>query len=159
MNDRFLQHIESLHPSFDALLACIPFTFSELPKQLPDAGIYLFTEGDRHLYVGRTNRLRKRLQQHCRPGSPHSSSPFAFRLAREARNIQKASHTPKGSRKQLMEDLAFSAAFGSSKMRISNMHIRVIEESNPFRQALLEIYTAVSLEAPRRPPAFSSSRV
>ena len=47
MNDRFLQHIESLHPSFDALLACIPFTFSELPKQLPDAGIYLFTEGDR----------------------------------------------------------------------------------------------------------------
>lgn len=80
MNDRFLQHIESLHPSFDALLACIPFTFSELPKQLPDAGIYLFTEGDRHLYVGRTNRLRKRLQQHCRPGSPHSSSPFAFRL-------------------------------------------------------------------------------
>jgi len=118
MNERFLKHVESLQPSFDALLACVPFTFSELPKQLPDAGIYLFTEGSRHLYVGRTNRLRKRLQQHCRPGSPHSSSPFAFRLAREARNVPKASYKTEGSRKHLMEDLEFSTAFSASKARM-----------------------------------------
>ncbi len=66
MNKQFRQHIESLHPSFEVLISSEPFQFASLPKVLPKAGVYLFSEGEHHLYVGRTNNIRKRLQQHCR---------------------------------------------------------------------------------------------
>ena len=148
MHEHFRQHVESLHPSFEALLTSNPFTFGSLPKDLPKAGIYLFTEGGRHLYVGRTNSIRKRLQQHCRPGSTHNSAPFAFRLAREARNVLKATYKAEGSRAHLVQDPEFAKAFTAAKARLCAMHIRAVEESNPLRQALLEMYVAVSLEAP-----------
>lgn len=148
MHEHFRQHIDSLQPSFDVLMQCAPFTFGSLPKNLPKAGVYLFTDGDTHLYVGRTNGLRKRLQQHCRPGSSHNSAPFAFRLAREARNVLKATYKPEGSRAQLMQETAFADAFADAKNRLRSMHVRVVEESNPLRQALLEMYVAVVLKAP-----------
>ena len=148
MNEQFRQHIESLHSSFEALLRCAPFDFASLPKQLPKAGVYLFSENGRHLYVGRTNTIRKRLQQHCRPGSSDNSAPFAFRLAREARNVQRATYKPEGSRVRLLQDPDFALAFTESKTRLRSMQIRVVEESNPLRQALLEIYVALSLATP-----------
>ena len=148
MHEHFRQYTESLQPSFEALLQSAPFTFCSLPKNLPKAGVYLFTEGDNHLYVGRTNGLRKRLQQHCRPGSAHNSAPFAFRLAREARNVMKATYKTEGSRAQLIKEAAFAEAFTAAKGRLRAMHVRVVEESNPLRQALLEMYVAVVLEAP-----------
>jgi hypothetical protein len=148
MHKHFRQHIESLHPSFESLLRSEPFAFSSLPKHLPKAGVYLFTEHDRHLYVGRTNTIRNRLQQHCRPGSSHNSAPFAFRLAREARSVLKATYKTEGSRAHLLLDPAFAEAFSAAKARLCAMQIRVVEESNPLRQALLEMYVAVSLEAP-----------
>lgn len=148
MNELFRQHVETLHPSFVALLNCAPFHFGALPKHLPKAGIYLFSESDRHLYAGRTNGIRKRLQQHCRPGSTHNSAPFAFRLAREARNVLKATYKREGSRTHLVQDPAFSEAFTVAKARLCAMQVRVVEESNPLRQALLEMYVAVSLQTP-----------
>lgn len=147
MNEHFRHHVEAIHPLFEALLKSAPFSFSDLPKHLPQAGIYLFTEGDRHFYVGRTNRIRKRLQQHCRPGSPHDGTPFAFRLAREARNALGATYRREGYA-PLMQDPAFCEAFAAAKTRLRAMHIRVIEEGSPFRQALLEMYVAPSLETP-----------
>lgn len=128
-------------------MQCKPFTFSNLPD-LPKAGVYLFSESDKPLYVGRSNGLRKRLQQHCRPGSSHNSAPFAFRLAREARNVPKATYKPKGSRADLLQDDQFLGAFTTAKSRLGKMHIRVVEERDPLRQALLEMYVAVSLQAP-----------
>ena len=148
MHKNFQLHVESLHPSFEMLLSSQPFTFGSLPKDLPRAGIYLFTEAGRHLYVGRTNSIRKRLQQHCRPGSTHNSAPFAFRLARETRNVLKATYKTDGSRSRLIQDPEFLKAFNAAKVRLRVMHIRIVEESNPIRQALLEMYVAVSLEAP-----------
>ena len=148
MHENFKQHIESLHPSFERLVRSVPFTFGSLPSQLPLAGIYLFSEGEKHLYVGRTNSLRRRLQQHCRPGSGHNSAPFAFRLAREARNVLKATYKAEGSRDQLVKEEAFALAFTAAKTRLRDMNIRVVEESDPLRQALLEMYVAVALEAP-----------
>lgn len=148
MNEQFRQHIESLHPSFEVLLRSVPFQFSSLPKALPKAGVYLFSDGEHHLYVGRTNSIRKRLQQHCRPGSSHNSAPFAFRLAREARKVPQATYKTEGSRVHLLQDLEFVSAFTDAKARLRTMNIRVVEESNPLRQALLEMYIAVALAAP-----------
>lgn len=148
MHPEFHRHIEALHPALEALLRCEPFVFGKLPRQLPKAGVYLFSEAGRHLYVGRTNVLRKRLQQHCRDGSTHNSAPFAFRLAREQCNVLKATYKTQGSRAQLSRDETFSCAFSAAKTRLKNMQIRVVEEAEPTRQALLEMYVAVSLGTP-----------
>jgi hypothetical protein len=148
MNESFLQHIESLQPSFEALMNFEPFIFSNLPADLPTSGIYLFSEGERHLYIGRTNSLRKRIQQHCRPSSSHNSCPFAFRLAREARNAPKATYKTEGSRAHLLEDPDFAKAFTDAKARLRQMDIRVVGEGDPMRQALLEMYAAISLNTP-----------
>jgi len=147
MNENFKQHVDSLHPKFESLLQSSPFKFDTLPKELPKAGVYLFTEGDKHLYVGRTNSLRRRLQQHCRPGSGHNSSPFAFRLAREVRGVMKATYKFEGSRTALAQDAVFAEAFTHSKARLRAMTIRVVEEADPLRQALLEMYVAIALDA------------
>ena len=148
MHDIFRRHVEALEPSFRTLIGSEPFTFRSLPKRLPKAGVYVFFETGDPLYVGRTNRVRDRLQEHCRPGSRHSSAPFAFRLAREARGLLAASYKPEGSRAHLVTDPAFSLAFSDAKSRLCSMQIRVVEESDPLRQALLEIYVAVSLQTP-----------
>lgn len=153
MNEKFRQHIESLHPLFERLRNSTPFQFASLQNVfpaniLPKAGIYLFSDGEHHLYVGRTNNIRKRLQQHCRPGSSHNSAPFAFRLAREARKVPQATYTIHGARAHLLQDPDFALAFTDAKARLCTMDIRIVEESNPHRQALLEMYVAVALDAP-----------
>ena len=148
MNENFRQHIESLQASFESLINSQPFVFEKMPSELSGPGIYLFSEGENHLYVGRTNSLKKRLQQHCRPSSSHNSCPFAFRLAREARNVPKATYKTEGSRAHLLEDPAFAQAFTDAKARLRRMDIRVVGESTPLRQALLEMYAAVSLNTP-----------
>jgi hypothetical protein len=42
----------------------------------------------------------------------------------------------------------FKSAFDKAKKRITSMDIRFVEESDPTRQALLEIYTATVLKTP-----------
>ena len=61
MDEEFREHVESLAPKLMKLLEMQPLTVSALPGQMPKRGIYLFSEGDQHLYVGRSNRLKKRL--------------------------------------------------------------------------------------------------
>lgn len=62
MNPKFRELVESLEPKYSALLSMAPVRFGSLPKEIPLRGIYLFSEGATHLYVGRTNGIRKRLQ-------------------------------------------------------------------------------------------------
>lgn len=145
MNELFRQYIESLQPTIERLLAYKSFKFDHLPKKLPDAGVYLFTENEIHMYVGRTNRLRDRLQEHCRPSSTHNSAPFAFLLARKAHGQTNATYKPEGSRASLAADPQFVPHFVSSKARLRAMDIRVVEEAHPLTQALLEMYVAVAL--------------
>lgn len=146
MDESFRAYVESLHPSVERLLACQPFKFADLPTQLPKAGVYLFSEGNCHLYVGRTNNLRKRIQQHCRPSSTHNSAPFAFLLARIAHGSVKATYRREGSREELCKIPEFVTAFSQAKARLCEMDIRYVEESHPLTQALLEMYVAVALK-------------
>ena len=148
MNQIFQAHIESLLPSFERLMAMTPIKVHALPKEVPARGIYLFSEGNKHLYVGRTNRLGRRLAEHCRKGSTHNSAPFAFLLARVASGKTTVSYRPNGSRAELEKDPTFKSAFAAAKNRVSNMDIRYVEESDPLRQALLEMYVAIALQTP-----------
>ena len=47
-----------------------------------------------------------------------------------------------------MEDEDFKKAFEDAKERIRKMDFRYVEETDPTRQALLEIYCAVVLGTP-----------
>jgi hypothetical protein len=84
MRESFREYVEALHPSFECLYSMEPVKINALPKGAPSQCIYLFSEGSRHLYVGRTRHLRQRLRQHSIPASQHNQAVFAFRLAREA---------------------------------------------------------------------------
>ncbi len=149
MDTRFLSHVEALRPQLARLLAMQPVTPESLPIKMFERGVYLLSEGERHLYVGRSNDIKKRIGRHSRPGSTHRMAAFAFRLAREATGNLKATYKKgEGSRSALMEDEGFVLAFDAAKARIRKMSLRFVEENDPVRQALLEIYVAVVLGTP-----------
>ena len=125
-----------------------PVTVATRPREMPTSGIYLFSEGDQHLYVGRTNTIRKRLQNHCRPSSGHNSATFAFRLARQLTGQTNATYTAEGSRSFLQSHPEFGPVFVAQKERVRNMSVRYVSEPDPMRQALLEMYVSVSLGTP-----------
>ena len=112
---------------------------------MPRQGVYLFSEGSRHLYVGRSNRLRQRLQSHCRPSGDHYTATFAFLIARHKTGHRKAAYARSGSRATLLKNPKFRRAFTRAKHRVARMDIRYVAENHPIRQALLEIYAAVVL--------------
>lgn len=103
------------------------------------------SEGTNHLYVGRTNQLRQRLQNHCLQSGTHYTATFAFRIARKDSGQIMATYNRAGSRAALSADPDFAAVFDAAKRRVATMNIRSVEETTPTRQALLEIYVATVL--------------
>ena len=145
MDPAFKQFVETLHPSFERLMQMSALKMSALPKRLPEKCIYLLSEAESHLYVGRTRRLRNRLRQHSIAGAQHNQAVFAFKLAREMTGRLIADYSSGGSRVALSSDGVFSEAFSQAKARVRNMDLRFVEEEDPTRQALLEIYASVVL--------------
>lgn len=148
MNAKFRAHIRAMEPSYRALISMKAVAVAALPASVPTRGVYLFSEDGRHLYVGRSNRIRGRLQDHCRPGSNHNKATFAFRIARAETGFLTATYSTEGSRSDLERKPGFAEAFIAAKARIKNMDVRFVKEAEPMRQALLEMYVALSLETP-----------
>ena len=73
---------------------------------------------------------------------------FAFRLAREATGKVEATYRKVGSRGALMQDPIFASAFDAAKARIREMDVRLVEELDPVRQTILEVYVALALQTP-----------
>ncbi len=126
----------------------VPVKVCEIPKTMPTRGVYLMSEGMEHLYAGRSNRLRARMRDHGGSSSAQTKSAFAFRLARESTGRTKPSYKPEGSSKALMKDPMFLAEFVRAKERIGQMDVRFVEECDPERQALFEMYVAIALQTP-----------
>lgn len=148
LHPSFVHVVESLQPSVERLLDQPPIKPVKIPSTLPAAGVYLFTESGKHLYVGRSNNLRRRMQRHGSVGATYKQAAFAFRLAREVTGHLKATYRTEDSRAHLMENEAFALAFSDAKKRIRSMDLRYVEEANPLRQAVLEMYVAVVLSTP-----------
>lgn len=143
MDQRFREHVDALRPLFERLRAMTPIRVCDRAgANIPDRGVYLLSEGKQHLYVGRSNDIHGRLARHCRPSSSENAASFAFLLAREAAG------NPRGTRRDLMDNnRKVRAEFGRAKTRIGSMNLRYVEECDPTRQALLEIYVAVVMKA------------
>ncbi len=149
MDAVFIGHVQALRPQLQRLMTMVPMKPAALPRQMPKAGVYLLSEGDRHLYVGRSNSIRGRIGRHCLPGATHRMAAFAFRLAREATgNLRVTYKKGEGSRADLMENMDFVNAFTAAKARIREMDLRFVEENDAVRQTLLEVYVAVVLATP-----------
>jgi hypothetical protein len=141
MNKRFREIAAGLERKCEVLLAMVPVIAADVPKDTPLGGVYLFSEARNHLYAGRTKRkIAVRIRNHF---SSAPDCPFAWLLARDATG-RKAAYTPDGSRKALLADPTFKAEYEKAKARIRRMNVRYVHESDPLRQALLEIYVAVA---------------
>lgn len=126
-----------------------PHLAGRLPVNMPQQGVYLFSEAGNHLYTGRSNNLRKRYSQHCNPGSQHNQAVFAFKIARETTGqLQPAYTQGETSRAGLSRSPAFARAFGDAKARIQRMEYRYVEQQDQRLQALLELYCAIALGCP-----------
>lgn len=148
MHPRFAAVADSLHGSYERLIASAPMTAAHRWPREKVRGVYLFSEAERPLYVGRTNDFKGRYGRHCRPGATHRMAAFAFRLAREATGNLKATYKVEGGRKALAAEPVFAEAFRDAKARIRAMDFRWVEEPDPVRQCLLEVYVAVVLQTP-----------
>lgn len=145
----FVRYAEALHPSFEKLVAMPPVTVPTLPRDAPKECVYLFSEAGKDLYVGRTRHLRQRMRQHSIPSSRHNQAVFAFRLARQETGRLVAAYSGDGTRALLAaNDAAFAAAFTGAKGRVRAMELRYVEETDPLRQVLLEIYASIVLATP-----------
>ena len=146
MDPRFSGLVETQAPKLEQLLAMPPMQYGQLPVRMPEKGVYLFSAGRKHLYIGRSNVLRKRFYRHFQ--SRHGAT-FAFLLARkETGRIERSYKRGENSREGLMKDPAFNSAFLAAKLKMRDMNYRYVEEADQVRQALLEIYCAVVLKTP-----------
>jgi hypothetical protein len=110
---------------------------------------YLFSDASKHLYVGRSDHIRRRYKNHTRPSAGHNQAVFAFLLARrETGRVKPSYKAGVHSRVGLLKDPIFSDAFARAKEQIAQMDFRYIGESDPTTQCLLEIFIAVSLGTP-----------
>lgn len=148
MNARFSAVISTLEPKLQQLLAFPAVLPANLPSDLPTAGVYLFTESSHHLYVGRSNDLRSRIQTHVRKSSATNQAAFAYRLAREIAGIKKVSYKKLTPEEDWSLIEPFVSAFPASKERIRKMELRVVGEPDALTQMLLEAYVAIALETP-----------
>lgn len=73
MDSKFLAHVKALKPKLDALLSMKPYKPTSLPRDMPDHGVYDLSEGDNHLYIGRSNEIKARLGRHSKDGAREES--------------------------------------------------------------------------------------
>ncbi len=139
MKEQFRKKIESIESKYDRLRKSKPFILKSFPEGLPERGVYLFSEGKKCLYVGRSNNIPRRLRNHV--GYGHNQATFAFLLARGMTG-RKATYKKEGSREQLLKNKEFKRIFDECRERIRSMSVQTIEEIDPTQQALLEIYVA-----------------
>ena len=146
-----------MHPYFSELMCIVAEKFRQLVASEPmtyplggqlraSGGIYVFYENEQPIYVGRTNKLRTRLGEHQQNTATYDQAPLASWLAKKECGRKRTYHIKRSDPEHISRDETFLAAFATAKERIRAMQIRVIEETDPTRQALLEIYTATLLK-------------
>lgn len=141
MHEKFKTLTDELHMKYQMLMSMHPMTVDTTPSDSPKGGVYLFSENGINLYAGRTKRrIKERLKYHV---SSADDCPFAWHLAREETGHMEASYKAEGSRKHLLAQSDFKSAYDRAKARIRRMQVRYVGETDPLKQALLEIYVAV----------------
>lgn len=130
----------------DALVNCPAHQAGVVPR-VPrgQGGVYLFSEGLKHRYVGRTDDFRRRLGDHTRPSSRGDAAPFAFNIAKKEALTHRI--PIEGTRKEVERRPGFATLFAAAKWRVRAMDYRfvVIDRSESALETIFEVYAAVAL--------------
>ena len=85
MNQRFAALVAPLEAKCQALLAMAPVAAADVPSGTPVGGVYLFSEGDVHLYAGRTKRpIRERIRNQFGSNPSAASFPCSWHVRQQA---------------------------------------------------------------------------
>lgn len=136
------------------------------PKLPKSHGRYLFSVGDKPLYVGRTgitgrtrragreptSNFRARFANHTLPSSSPGSAPFAMRLAIE-RALDKSVPLPTSGwwKRRDPADQAFRELFLQAKSAVRVMELRIApfeDDDRGVHSTIAEIYTHSMLRTP-----------
>ena len=144
----------SLNVKFEKIINTYPALMEKLNKsnyitredlkKVPDRGIYVFYDGKKPIYVGRSERMRSRLKEHSQQSSGQTSATFAFNLAKS--RAKKLGIDITRNRKILEQDPHFSPIYKEEKTRVSKMKFKVIRINNPIKQTLFEVYASIELK-------------
>jgi hypothetical protein len=112
---------------------------------VPDAaGIYLFSDGVKPIYVGQSRKLRTRLRQHTGATNRQNQASFAFNLAkREALRANVEVERPRATLEAAAE---FIPHFDKARADVAAMDVQFIELSDPIARTLFEVYAALALD-------------
>ena len=120
--------------------------YNRLDVNLPNApGIYIIYNDKKAFYVGRTDDIRIRIQEHTRLGSPVGSATFAFNLAK-LDFIEKGLCNDDTSREELIGNEEFMKLFYKKKKILHVCEFKYIELENDILQTMLEPYLAYKLK-------------
>ncbi|MEK7216213.1 MAG: GIY-YIG nuclease family protein [Chloroflexota bacterium] len=143
VENQFQGVISKMSGLLDALCSS-PGLTREALNDVPERGIYVLYEQNVPMYVGRSNRLKKRLHEHSRPSSGHTSATFAFLLAYK-QGEKEGLRFESTTRSNIENDPQFSRIFLAAKERVSRMTIRVVPISDPIERTIFEVYAVLAL--------------
>lgn len=146
MKEKFKNITDKMPLLLQSLLKQPPIIIDDIGiTPVPQKGVYVFFEGDKPIYVGRSNRMKQRLKEHSQKGSDRYSATLAFRIAKqEYFNSQK--EKGRKTNEQLMENSVFREKFEAAKSMIAKTRIRFIEIEDQVEQTIFEIYAALVLD-------------
>ena len=106
-----------------------------------EAAIYVLLEDGIAQHVGRTRKLKNRLNGHR--ASSHYSASYAFKRARKALGLS-ATYKKSGSREDLMrEGSEFRLVFDRELEKVKQMQVKFLLVPNAIDQYFLELYAAL----------------
>jgi len=114
---------------------------SELPNE---PGIYVFYKSGKPVYVGRSDKIKSRVNLHARPSSMHGSATFAFILARR-RYFEEHRGNLSLSRSELEKIPEFAEVFSKFKEEINTYKFKFLLIENDILQTMVEPYLAFKL--------------
>ena len=121
--------------------------------KLPKRGIYVFYEGGKPIYVGRTNDMRRRIREH---GSlnPTKAATFAYLIAKrklKAKGIVPEAKSGKPASRITNADVEnHPGIIKAARKRARKMQFRVVKVTDPIEQTLFEVYAALQLGTMRQ---------
>lgn len=145
--EQFDRAIEQMQPLLDDLLAAPKHTVADHPKVPSVAGVYLFSEDDRPIYVGQSRKLSRRLRFHTSLTSRENQASFAFNIAK--REAGKVGLNIKPLRKALEADPDFAEHFSQAKERVRAMEVQFIGLEDPINRTIFEVYASLALKTNR----------
>lgn len=151
-NPSFDNYLRLVYQAYEDLLEAPLCPVTESSPIPVKGGVYVFYEGGKPIYVGRTRNLRRRLGQHHRLNSSHYSASFAFLLAREKAALPKE---PKMTRAETAKQL--DSLFSLCRQRVSCMQVRWVHAEDSIVQSLLEVYAALALRTTDRYNSFRTT--